>query len=74
MGKASFMDVMDKSGKIQVYIKLDEVGADKYEEMSLWDIGDIIGVRGYVFKTKTGEISVHAESLTLLSKSLQILP
>ncbi len=74
MGKASFMDVMDKSGKIQVYIKLDEVGADKYEEMSLWDIGDIIGVTGYVFKTRRGEISVHAKEVTLLSKSFLPLP
>ncbi|MBR2735561.1 MAG: lysine--tRNA ligase [Clostridia bacterium] len=74
MGKASFMDVMDKSGKIQVYIKLDEVGAEKYEEMSLWDIGDIIGVTGYVFKTRRGEISVHAKEVTLLSKSFLPLP
>lgn len=74
MGKASFMDVLDKSGKIQVYIKLDEVGAEKYEEMSLWDIGDIIGVTGYVFKTRRGEISVHAKEVTLLSKSFLPLP
>ena len=74
MGKASFMDVLDKSGKIQVYIKLDEVGAEKYEEMDLWDIGDIIGVTGYVFKTRRGEISVHAKDVTLVSKSFLPLP
>ena len=74
MGKASFMDVLDKSGKIQVYIKLDEVGAETYQDMSLWDIGDIIGVTGYVFKTRRGEISVHAKNVTLLAKSFLPLP
>lgn len=74
MGKASFMDILDSSGKIQAYIKLDEVGAEKYEEMNLWDIGDIVGITGYVFKTRRGEISVHTKNITLLSKSFLPLP
>ena len=74
MGKASFMDVLDSSGKIQIYIKLDEVGAEKYEEMNLWDIGDIVGLKGYVFKTRRGEISVHTKEIALLSKSFLPLP
>lgn len=74
MGKASFMDILDSSGKIQAYIKLDDVGADKYAEMDLWDIGDIVGITGYVFKTRRGEISVHAKEITLLSKSFLPLP
>lgn len=74
MGKASFMDILDSSGKIQAYIKLDEVGSDKYAEMDLWDIGDIVGIKGYVFKTRRGEISVHAREITLLSKSFLPLP
>ena len=74
MGKASFCRVQDLKGVIQCYVARDSLGQDAYADFKKLDIGDIIGVRGYVFKTKTGEISVHAESLTLLSKSLQILP
>ncbi|MFO7446843.1 MAG: lysine--tRNA ligase [Ignavibacteriaceae bacterium] len=73
MGKASFTHIQDDKGRIQVYLKKDEIG-EIYDAFRLMDIGDIIGVTGYVFKTKTGEISVHAESLTLLSKSLKPLP
>ena len=74
MGKASFCRIQDLKGVIQCYVARDTIGQDDYADFKKMDIGDIIGVRGYVFKTKTGEISVHAESLTLLSKSLQILP
>ncbi len=73
MGKASFCHVQDSSGKIQVYLKQDELG-DAYEAFRLMDIGDIIGVGGFVFRTRTGEVSVHARSLVLLSKSLRPLP
>ena len=74
MGKASFMDIHDINGRMQVYIKMDDVGEESYKALSLWDIGDIIGVEGYVFRTKRGEVSVHAKKLTLLSKSLLPLP
>lgn len=74
MGKASFFDVRDSSDRMQVYARIDAVGEDKFADFKKWDLGDIIGVKGYVFKTKTGEISVHAEELTLLSKSLLPLP
>ena len=74
MGKASFCRIQDLKGVIQCYVARDTIGQDDYADFKKMDIGDIIGVRGYVFKTKTGEISLHAESLTLLSKSLQILP
>jgi len=73
MGKASFTHIQDEKGKIQVYLKKDELG-DIYDAFRLMDIGDIIGVEGFVFKTKTGEISVHAASLKLLTKSLKPLP
>ena len=73
MGKASFAHIMDQKGKIQIYLKKDDIG-ENYEAFRLMDIGDIIGVDGYVFKTKTGEISVHVKSLTLLAKSLRPLP
>ncbi|MBI5215946.1 MAG: lysine--tRNA ligase [Ignavibacteriae bacterium] len=73
MGKASFCHVQDSQGKIQVYLKRDEVG-DSYESFRLLDIGDIIGVEGYVFRTKMGEISIHAKKFELLSKSLRPLP
>lgn len=73
MGKASFCHIQDSSGKIQVYLKKDELG-DIYDAFKLMDIGDIIGVQGYVFRTKMGEISIHAQSLELLSKSLRPLP
>jgi len=74
MGKASFVHIQDKQGRIQAYISRDALGEDEYKAFKKLDIGDIIGVEGYVFKTKMGEISVHAESLTLLSKSLYPLP
>jgi lysyl-tRNA synthetase class 2 len=73
MGKASFAHIQDDKGKIQIYLKKDEIG-DQYEAFKLMDIGDIVGVKGYVFKTKTGEISVHTTSLKLLTKSLRPLP
>jgi len=73
MGKASFAHIRDMKGKIQVYLRGDDIGAD-YEAFKLMDIGDIIGITGYVFKTKTGEISVHARSLKLLSKSIRPIP
>jgi lysyl-tRNA synthetase, class II len=75
MGKASFMDIADRSGRIQVYMKIDQVGEESYTELkNYWDIGDIISVKGYVFKTRRGEISVHAKEIRLLSKSLLPLP
>ena len=74
IGKASFCTLQDGDGKIQSYIRRDDVGEDNYAEFKKWDIGDIIGICGFVFKTKTGEISVHANSVTLLSKSLLPLP
>ena len=75
MGKASFMDIYDRSGRIQVYMKIDQVGEDSYTELKThWDVGDIISVKGYVFKTRRGEISVHAKEIRLLSKSLRPLP
>lgn len=73
MGKASFAHIMDQKGRIQVYLKKDEIG-DSYDAFRLMDIGDIIGIEGYVFKTKTGETSVHVKSLKLLAKSLRPLP
>ena len=74
MGKASFMDVQDGSGRIQSYVKRDDVGEDVYADFKKWDIGDIVGITGFVFRTKMGEISVHAKSIKLLSKSLRPLP
>jgi len=74
MGKASFVGLSDCSGKIQLYISRDDVGEDVYAAFKKWDIGDIIGVEGTVFKTKTGEISIHATAIKLLSKSLIPLP
>ena len=75
MGKANFIDVRDASDRIQVYIRSNDVGADLFKEFKKkWDIGDIIGVEGYVFRTRKGEISVHAKSIQLLSKSLLPLP
>jgi lysyl-tRNA synthetase class 2 len=74
MGKASFIDVHDLSGRIQVYIKIDRIGEEAYAEFGRWDIGDIIGVNGEVFRTRRGEISIKADKLTLLAKSLQPLP
>jgi len=74
MGKASFCNVLDQSGNIQSYVARDSIGEEAYKDFKKMDIGDIVGVEGEVFKTKTGEISVHASSVKLLSKSLQILP
>ena len=74
MGKASFCNIQDLKGRIQVYVARDSVGEEPYKDFKKMDIGDILGVRGTVFKTKTGEISIHAEEVTLLSKSLQVLP
>ncbi|MGI6721475.1 MAG: lysine--tRNA ligase [Anaerovoracaceae bacterium] len=74
MGKASFCNVQDKEGNIQCYVARDDIGQEEYKAFKKLDIGDIIGVKGFVFKTKTGEITVHAQSLVLLSKSLQVLP
>lgn len=74
MGKASFFDVQDKQGRIQCYVKRDEIGTDEYKLFKTYDIGDIVGIRGKVFETQTGEISVHVDELTLLCKSLQVLP
>lgn len=74
MGKAAFLDVNDRSGRMQVYLKIDDIGEEKFSELSKWDIGDIISVEGFVFKTRRGEISIHAKKLDLLSKSLLPLP
>ncbi len=74
MGKASFAHLLDAEGTIQIYVKRDDVGEDVYEAFKLFDLGDVLGVRGKVFKTRTGEISVHAESVELLSKCLKPLP
>ncbi|MBQ5602504.1 MAG: hypothetical protein IIU77_06765, partial [Clostridia bacterium] len=74
MGKASFGHINDGEGTIQVYFRRDDIGEDVYADFKKWDIGDIIGVEGFVFRTKTGEISVHAQKITLLAKSLLPLP
>ena len=74
MGKASFCNIQDLKGNIQSYVARDNIGEESYAEFKKYDVGDIVGIRGEVFKTKTGEISVHASEVTLLSKSLQILP
>ena len=74
MGKASFIDLQDKKGRIQCFVSRDAIGADEYKFFKTYDIGDIVGVEGTVFKTKTGEVSIKASRLVLLSKSLQVLP
>ena len=74
MGKASFCNIQDLKGNIQVYVARDNIGEDSYADFKKSDIGDIYGVKGFAFRTKTGEISIHAEEITMLSKSLQILP
>ena len=74
MGKASFMHLQDQNGRIQAYVKRDDIGTDEYKLFKTYDIGDIVGIEGFVFKTKTEEVSVHVEKLVLLSKSLQVLP
>ena len=74
MGKASFCDVRDGSDRMQVYVKRDDIGTEEYQGFKKWDLGDIIGVEGIVFRTQKGEISIHAQSIQLLSKSLLPLP
>jgi lysyl-tRNA synthetase, class II len=75
MGKAGFLDLFDRSGRIQVYLKMDQVGEETYADLkNFWDVGDIVAIQGYVFKTRRGEISVHAKAIRLLSKSLLPLP
>ena len=74
MGKASFCNVQDLQGNIQSYVARDNIGEESYADFKKYDVGDIIGIKGEVFKTKTGEISIHASEVTLLSKSLQVLP
>ena len=74
MGKANFIDLRDRTGRIQVYVRMNDVGEDEFKEFKKWDLGDIVQVDGFVFKTRTGEISIHAKKLILLSKSLLPLP
>ena len=74
MGKAAFFDIQDKQGRIQCYVKRDDIGAEEYKWFKTYDIGDIVGIVGHVFKTQTGEITVHTDKLVLLSKSIQVLP
>lgn len=74
MGKANFIDIQDRNGRIQSYVRMNDVGEDVFKEFKTWDIGDIVEVKGFVFKTRTGEISVHAQEIRLLSKSLLPLP
>lgn len=74
MGKANFIDVRDGTDRMQVYVRMNDIGADEFNEFKKWDIGDIVGVEGFVFRTRKGEISVHAKKITLLSKSLLPLP
>ena len=74
MGKASFCNILDRKGKIQAYVKRDDVGEEDYADFKKWDIGDIIGITGLVFRTKTGEVSIHAQKIVLLTKSLKPLP
>ena len=74
MGKANFIDVHDRTGRIQVYVRMNDIGEEAFKEFKKWDLGDIVQVDGFVFKTRTGEISVHAKKITLLSKSLLPLP
>ncbi|MDR1674482.1 MAG: lysine--tRNA ligase [Oscillospiraceae bacterium] len=74
MGKANFIDVADSAGRMQVYVRMNDIGEETYAEFKKWDIGDIVGVQGFVFRTRRGEISVHAQKIKLLSKSLLPLP
>ena len=74
MGKANFIDVTDATGRMQVYVRMNDIGEEEFAEFKKWDIGDIIGVEGFVFRTRKGEISIHAKKVTLLSKSLLPLP
>ncbi len=74
MGKANFIDIHDRSGRIQVYVRQDDIGEDVFAEFKKWDIGDLVEIKGFVFRTRRGEISVHAKSVRLLAKSLLPLP
>ena len=74
MGKANFIDVRDLTGRMQVYVKIDEIGEEHFADFKKWDIGDIVEIKGFVFRTRRGEVSVHAKALRLLSKSLLPLP
>ena len=74
MGKANFIDIRDLTGRMQIYVKIDEIGEENFAELKKWDIGEIVEVKGFVFRTRRGEISVHAKALRLLSKSLLPLP
>ncbi len=74
MGKANFIDVQDRNGRIQAYVRMNDIGEDAFKEFKTWDLGDIVEIKGYVFKTRTGEVSVHAKEIRLLSKSLLPLP
>ena len=74
MGKANFIDIRDGSDRMQVYVRMNDIGEDNYKDFKTWDIGDIVGIDGFVFRTRRGEVSVHAKSIKLLSKSLLPLP
>lgn len=74
MGKAAFYDIQDRDGRIQCYVKRDDIGDEEYKWFKTYDIGDIVGVEGYAFRTKTGEVSIHTRRIVLLAKSLQVLP
>ena len=74
MGKANFIDIQDRNGRIQAYVRMNDVGEDVFKELKTWDIGDIVEITGFVFKTRTGEVSVHTKQIRLLSKSLLPLP
>ncbi|MBQ5311309.1 MAG: lysine--tRNA ligase [Oscillospiraceae bacterium] len=74
MGKANFINILDRDGNIQIYVRTNDIGADLFKSFKTWDIGDIVGVEGFVFRTRTGEITIHAQSIVLLTKSLLPLP
>ena len=74
MGRANFIDVRDDTDRIQVYVRMNDIGKEEFKEFKKWDIGDIVGVKGFVFRTRKGEISIHATEITMLSKSLLPLP
>lgn len=74
MGKANFIDIRDGSDRIQAYVRMNDIGEEEFAEFKKWDIGDIVGIEGFVFRTRRGEVSIHAKSITLLSKSLLPLP
>ena len=74
MGKANFIDVRDNTDRMQVYIRMNDIGEEAFKEFKTWDMGDIVGVEGFVFRTRMGEVTVHAQKITLLTKSLLPLP